>query len=119
MLTEPRYPRPVRRRPRHPRQWSTTWDRSNLFNYTNLSPNPINFKSPGAIGQADIVITDTSTYQSVWGFGASLSAYPALTVAMPSRLLRAAPLPLRAPRARGRAGWRLQCVMAGSLRTEC
>lgn len=57
-------------------QWSTTWDRSQLFTYTNLSPNPINFGSPGAIGQADIVVTDTSTYQSVWGFGASLSASP-------------------------------------------
>ncbi|PIL22448.1 hypothetical protein GSI_15136 [Ganoderma sinense ZZ0214-1] len=53
--------------------WTTTWDRSSLFTYTNLSPNPINFVSPGAIGDADIVITDTSTYQSVWGFGASLT----------------------------------------------
>ncbi|KAI0699329.1 glycoside hydrolase [Cerioporus squamosus] len=43
------------------------------FTYTNLSPNPINFGSPGAIGQADIVVTDTSTFQSVWGFGASLT----------------------------------------------
>ena len=53
-----------------------TWDRADLFTYTNLSPNPINFVSPGAIGEADIVITDTSTYQSIWGLGASLSAYP-------------------------------------------
>ncbi len=54
-------------------QWSTTWDRSKLFTYTNLSPNPVTFGSPGAIGQADIVVTDTSTFQSVWGFGATLS----------------------------------------------
>ncbi|KAI1793363.1 glycoside hydrolase [Ganoderma leucocontextum] len=58
--------------------WSTTWDRSDLFTYTNLSPNPITFVSPGAIGDADIVITDTSTYQSVWGFGASLTDSSAL-----------------------------------------
>ena len=57
-------------------QWSTTWDRSKLFTYTNLSPNPINFGSPGAIGEADIVVTDTSTFQSIWGFGASLSTLP-------------------------------------------
>ncbi|RDX42626.1 glycoside hydrolase [Lentinus brumalis] len=53
--------------------WSTTWDRSKLFTYTNLSPNPVTFGSPGAIGQADIVVTDTSTFQSVWGFGATLT----------------------------------------------
>ncbi|KAH9922871.1 glycoside hydrolase [Epithele typhae] len=58
--------------------WATTWDRGSLFTYTNLSPNPINFASPGAIGDADIVITDTSTYQSVWGFGASLTDSSAL-----------------------------------------
>ncbi|KAI5121488.1 hypothetical protein M0805_003943 [Coniferiporia weirii] len=53
--------------------WTTTWDRSSLFTYTNLSPNPINFVSPGAIGSADIVVDDSQTYQSVWGFGASLT----------------------------------------------
>ena len=55
-------------------QWQTTWDRSKLLTYQNLSPNPINFVSPGAIGQADIVVRDTSVYQTVYGFGASLSA---------------------------------------------
>ncbi|KAH8115004.1 glycoside hydrolase [Phellopilus nigrolimitatus] len=53
--------------------WATTWDRGSLFTYTNLSPNPINFVSPGAIGSADIVVNDQSTYQTVWGFGASLT----------------------------------------------
>ncbi|KAI9058259.1 glycoside hydrolase family 30 protein [Trametes sanguinea] len=60
--------------------WTTTWDRSSLFTYTNLSPNPINFKSPGAIGSADIVINDAQTYQSVWGFGASLTDSSALVL---------------------------------------
>ena len=55
-------------------QWQTTWDRSKLLTYQNLSPNPINFVSPGAIGQADIVVRDTSVFQTVYGFGASLSA---------------------------------------------
>ncbi|KAI0081546.1 glycoside hydrolase [Panus rudis PR-1116 ss-1] len=53
--------------------WSTTWDRSKLFTYTNLGPNPINFVSPGPIASADIVINDAQTYQSVWGFGGSLT----------------------------------------------
>ncbi|KAI0632331.1 glycoside hydrolase [Trametes polyzona] len=53
--------------------WSTTWDRSQLLTYTNLYPNPVQFKTPGAIGAADIVINDAKTYQTVWGFGASLT----------------------------------------------
>ncbi|EIM84383.1 glycoside hydrolase [Stereum hirsutum FP-91666 SS1] len=52
--------------------WQTTWDRTNL--YTNISPSsPINFGSPGAIGSADIEVDDTQTFQSVWGFGGSLT----------------------------------------------
>lgn len=54
-------------------QWSTTWDRDDLFTYTNLSPNPIDFVSPGADGQADIVVTDGTVYQDMIGFGATLS----------------------------------------------
>ncbi|KAI0769030.1 glycoside hydrolase [Trametes elegans] len=60
--------------------WSTTWDRSSLFTYTNLSPNPITFQSPGAIGAADIVVSDSQTYQSVWGFGASLTDSSAIVL---------------------------------------
>ncbi|KAG7447217.1 glucan endo-1,6-beta-glucosidase [Guyanagaster necrorhizus] len=57
--------------------WQTTWDRSKLF--TSLSPStPINFVSPGTIGSADIEVDDTSTYQSVWGFGGSLTDSAAL-----------------------------------------
>jgi hypothetical protein len=55
-------------------KWQTVWDRSHL--YTDLKPSqPINFGTPGAIGQADIVVDDTSTFQSVWGYGGSLSLF--------------------------------------------
>ncbi|KAL5498371.1 hypothetical protein ACEPAH_2513 [Sanghuangporus vaninii] len=53
--------------------WTTTWDRSSLLTYKNLGPNPINFVSPGATGSADIVVDDTSTFQSIWGVGGSLT----------------------------------------------
>ncbi|CAL1712943.1 unnamed protein product [Somion occarium] len=53
--------------------WSTTWDRSKLFTYTNLGPNPINFVSPGPIASADIVINDGTQFQPVYGFGGSLT----------------------------------------------
>ena len=54
-------------------QWTTTWDRSSLLTYKNLGPNPINFVSPGTTGSADIVVDDSSTFQSIWGVGGSLS----------------------------------------------
>lgn len=57
--------------------WQTTWDRSKLLTYTNQNP-PIQFQSPSSIGQADIVVTDSSTFQSVWGFGGSLTDSSAL-----------------------------------------
>ncbi|KAI0917434.1 hypothetical protein AcV5_007918 [Taiwanofungus camphoratus] len=53
--------------------WSTTWNRDDLFTYTNLSPNPIDFVSPGSTGQADIVVTDGTVYQQMVGFGATLT----------------------------------------------
>ncbi len=53
-------------------KWQTTWDRSKLF--TSLAPSsPINFVTPGAIGSADIVVNDGTLYQSIAGFGGSLS----------------------------------------------
>ena len=56
----------------HRRQWQTTWDQGHLL--SDISPStPINFTSPSVIGQADIVVDDSSTFQSVWGFGGSLS----------------------------------------------
>ncbi|KAJ3835095.1 glucan endo-1,6-beta-glucosidase [Lentinula raphanica] len=57
--------------------WQTTWDRSGLF--TSLAPStPINFVSPGAIGSADIVVDDSSVFQTVYGFGGSLTDSAAL-----------------------------------------
>lgn len=52
--------------------WQTKWDRTNLF--SNISPStPIDFVTPGDIGQADIVITDSTVYQQMVGFGGSLT----------------------------------------------
>ncbi|KAI0027735.1 glycoside hydrolase [Vararia minispora EC-137] len=52
--------------------WQTTWDRSKLF--TSLAPSsPFNFGTPGAIGQADIVVDDSTVYQQMDGFGGSLT----------------------------------------------
>ncbi|OSX61841.1 glycoside hydrolase family 30 protein [Postia placenta MAD-698-R-SB12] len=53
--------------------WSTTWQRDNLFTYKNLNPNPINFVSPGSTGTSDIVVTDSTVYQQMIGFGAALT----------------------------------------------
>ncbi|KAG6335099.1 hypothetical protein ID866_3988 [Astraeus odoratus] len=53
--------------------WQTTWDRQKLFTYFQPSPAPINFVTPGPTASADIVINDTSVYQTIYGFGASLT----------------------------------------------
>ncbi|KIM42591.1 glycoside hydrolase family 30 protein [Hebeloma cylindrosporum] len=59
--------------------WQTTWDKSKLF--TSLAPtSPINFVTPGPIGSADIVIDDRTKFQSIAGFGASLTDTSALTL---------------------------------------
>ncbi|KDR79564.1 hypothetical protein GALMADRAFT_137365 [Galerina marginata CBS 339.88] len=59
--------------------WQTTWDRSKLF--TSLAPSaPINFATPGPIGSADIVVNDATKYQSIAGFGGSLTDSSALTL---------------------------------------
>ncbi|KAJ7041147.1 glycoside hydrolase [Mycena alexandri] len=61
----------------HRERWQTTWDRSKLF--TSLAPStPINFVSPSVIGSADIDVDDTATFQSVWGFGGTLTDSSAL-----------------------------------------
>jgi hypothetical protein len=55
-------------------QWQTTWDRSKLL--TSLAPStPYNFGTPGAIGQADIIVDDSTIYQQIDGFGGSLSGF--------------------------------------------
>ncbi|KAF8501267.1 glycoside hydrolase superfamily [Gautieria morchelliformis] len=55
-------------------QWQTTWDRQKLFTrQPTTSGLPINFGTPGPIGSADIVVDDTEIFQSMDGFGASLT----------------------------------------------
>ncbi|KAJ7717570.1 glucan endo-1,6-beta-glucosidase [Mycena metata] len=57
--------------------WQTTWDRSKLF--TSLAPStPINFVSPSVIGSADIDVDDGQTFQSISGFGGTLTDSSAL-----------------------------------------
>ncbi|KAJ7064054.1 glycoside hydrolase family 30 protein [Mycena amicta] len=59
--------------------WQTQWDRSDLF--TSLAPStPINFVTPGTAGAADIVVTETSVFQTMNGFGGSLTDSAALTL---------------------------------------
>ncbi|KZT69689.1 glycoside hydrolase family 30 protein [Daedalea quercina L-15889] len=53
--------------------WSTTWQRDNLFTYKNLGSSPINFVTPGSTGTSDIQVNDTTYYQDIIGFGASLT----------------------------------------------
>ncbi|KAF7363002.1 Glycoside hydrolase family 30 protein [Mycena venus] len=59
--------------------WQTTWDRQKLF--TSLAPStPINFVTPGAKASADIVVTETSAFQTINGFGGTLTDSSALTL---------------------------------------
>ncbi|KAG6868840.1 hypothetical protein C0993_009377 [Termitomyces sp. T159_Od127] len=57
--------------------WQTKWDRTNLFTPITLST-PINFVTPGPSGDANIVVDDSTVYQSIAGFGASLTDSSAL-----------------------------------------
>ncbi|EGN94695.1 glycoside hydrolase family 30 protein [Serpula lacrymans var. lacrymans S7.3] len=50
--------------------WQTTWDRNSLLTF---SAGSVNFASPGTAASADITVDDTSVYQSMYGFGASLT----------------------------------------------
>ncbi|KAJ7908134.1 glycoside hydrolase [Mycena leptocephala] len=46
--------------------WQTTWDRQKLF--TSLAPStPINFATPGPAASADIVVTETTVFQTING----------------------------------------------------
>ncbi|KAJ7441553.1 glycoside hydrolase family 30 protein [Mycena latifolia] len=57
--------------------WQTTWDRAKLF--TSLAPStPINFVTPGTPATADIVVTETTVFQTINGFGGSLTDSSAL-----------------------------------------
>nr|GAT61145.1 glycoside hydrolase family 30 protein [Mycena chlorophos] len=52
---------------------------TNLF--SSIGPNPpINFTTPGAAGSVDIVVTETNVYQTMNGFGGSLTDSSALTL---------------------------------------
>ncbi|KAJ7854644.1 glycoside hydrolase family 30 protein [Mycena leptocephala] len=59
--------------------WQTTWDRAKLF--TSLAPSTaINFGTPGAAASADIVVTETTVYQTINGFGGTLTDSSALVL---------------------------------------
>ncbi|KAJ7087734.1 WSC domain-containing protein [Mycena epipterygia] len=51
--------------------WQTTWDRAKLL--TALNVPPINFTTAGPIADADITVDETTIYQAMDGFGASLT----------------------------------------------
>ncbi|KAN0080276.1 glycoside hydrolase family 30 protein [Tylopilus felleus] len=53
--------------------WQTTWDKQKLFSYFQPTPDPIDFVTPGPIGSVDIVVDDSNVYQTIYGFGASLT----------------------------------------------
>ncbi|KAJ7290335.1 glycoside hydrolase family 30 protein [Mycena rebaudengoi] len=59
--------------------WQTTSDRSKLF-ASQAPSTPINFATPGAIASADIVVSDATKYQSIIGFGGTLTDSSALTL---------------------------------------
>jgi O-glycosyl hydrolase len=52
--------------------YTTTWDRSRLFEYKKISP-PIEFARSAKSAQATISVTDSSTFQTINGFGATLT----------------------------------------------
>lgn len=58
--------------------WQTTWDRTKLL--TRTSDPLINFVTKGAIGDADIVVSDGTVYQQMDGFGATLTDSSALVL---------------------------------------
>ncbi|KAJ7432031.1 glucan endo-1,6-beta-glucosidase [Mycena galericulata] len=59
--------------------WQTTWDGSKLF--TSLAPaSPINFVDPGTPASADIVVSDSTGYQSIIGFGGTKTDSSAVTL---------------------------------------
>ncbi|KAF8595136.1 glycoside hydrolase family 30 protein [Ceratobasidium sp. AG-I] len=58
--------------------WQTTWDRTKLLT-RSTDPN-VNFVTKGAIGDADIVVSDGTVYQQMDGFGATLTDSSALVL---------------------------------------
>ncbi|KAJ6449146.1 glycoside hydrolase family 30 protein [Mycena vitilis] len=59
--------------------WQTTWNHAELF--TSLAPStPINFGTPGPVASADIVVSETTMYQTINGFGGTLTDSSALVL---------------------------------------
>ncbi|CCO38011.1 glucosylceramidase [Rhizoctonia solani AG-1 IB] len=56
--------------------WQTTWDRSKLL--TRANDPLVNFVAKGAIGDADVIVSDSTVYQQMDGFGATLTDSSAL-----------------------------------------
>ncbi|KAF7354010.1 Glycoside hydrolase family 30 protein [Mycena venus] len=59
--------------------WQTTSNRSTLFSSVGPS-SPINFVKPGAAASADIIVSDATKYQTIVGFGGTLTDSSALTL---------------------------------------
>lgn len=53
--------------------FTTTWDETSLFTYTNLGAKPVNFSSSVPAGQATIAVNQAQVYQTMDGFGAALT----------------------------------------------
>ncbi|KAJ6517693.1 glycoside hydrolase family 30 protein [Mycena vulgaris] len=59
--------------------WQTTWDRAKLF--TSLAPStPINFVTSGTPANPDIVVSETTVFQTINGFGGTLTDSSALVL---------------------------------------
>ncbi|KAJ6592380.1 glycoside hydrolase superfamily [Mycena capillaripes] len=59
--------------------WQTTWDRQSLF--TSLAPSsPVTFGSPGGGAAADIVVSEGNVFQTINGFGGTLTDSSALVL---------------------------------------
>lgn len=58
----------------------TSWNQSSLFAYQKAPSTPASFGQPGTSGQATITIDDTQIYQTVDGFGATLTDTSAATL---------------------------------------
>ncbi|KAF7314148.1 Glycoside hydrolase family 30 protein [Mycena chlorophos] len=60
--------------------WQTKWDMTELFSSIGPRP-PLNFTTPpGAAGKVDIVVDETQVFQTMNGFGGSLTDSSALTL---------------------------------------
>ncbi|KAG8845451.1 hypothetical protein FRB96_002507 [Tulasnella sp. 330] len=53
--------------------FTTTWDRASLFTYKNLGSSPINFSTGVSAGSAVITVNKGTVYQTMDGFGATLT----------------------------------------------